>query len=231
MIFSGIYKLTFPNGKIYIGQSVDILKRLCEHKRESIKIFNLSKDKRLKNITKLRGHFKKYKWNEIDKDIICLCPYETLNENEIYQISFYNSFSEGLNCTTGGDGNFTRSEETKNKMRVARKNKCGNSQSIPFFIDNIKYISVLDASLKLNIPHKTIHNRLNSGNPKFSNYVYENRNLLNDYKKRNDLPKVLIDGITYESYIHASKLLNISSSTVKKRCESKSKKFSNYSFI
>jgi group I intron endonuclease len=31
----GIYKINFPNGKIYIGQSVDIKRRIMEHNTPS----------------------------------------------------------------------------------------------------------------------------------------------------------------------------------------------------
>jgi len=42
-----------------------------------------------------------------------------LNEREIYWISFYDSFNNGLNCNQGGNGNigYIPSDETREKMR------------------------------------------------------------------------------------------------------------------
>ena len=52
----GIYKITSPTGKIYIGQSVDIKKRWNHHK--------YAKDKKC---SKLYSSFKKYGYNAIKK--------------------------------------------------------------------------------------------------------------------------------------------------------------------
>jgi group I intron endonuclease len=63
-------------------------------------------------------------------------------------------------------------EETKEKLR--EKNKGTQSTSrISISIDNINYVSMTDASKKLSIPLPTILWRLNSKNPKFKNYKYE----------------------------------------------------------
>ena len=93
---SGIYKLTYPNGKIYIGQSVDIKRRMYEHN----------------NINRLKNHYQspcdlailKYgKFEEIE--ILDLCTDKNdLNKKEKYWISFYHSNDKniGYNLTEGG---------------------------------------------------------------------------------------------------------------------------------
>ncbi len=223
----GIYMLKFPSGKNYIGQSVNIEKRFTEHKKDSKKCFISDK---LETITKLHSAYKKYSWNLIEKVILEECKPEELNDREIYYISFYNTFNEGLNCTTGGDSLFKVSEQTKQKLRDINLGKRGGVQAIPFYIDGIRYVSILDASSKLKIPHKTIYNRLNSTNIKYSNYLYEDITLIPIRRKRKtkQAQKVKIDGILYTSASEASIVLNISTTTILRRARSSSKKFINY---
>ena len=95
-----------------------------------------------------------------------------INDREIYWINFYDSFNNGYNCTTGGHSNFKRSEETRRKLSDHFTGVYNGSQNIPFTIDRIEYFSIGAASKATNIPLKTIHNRLNSPNPKYSNYLY-----------------------------------------------------------
>ena len=63
-------------------------------------------------------------------------------------------------------------EETKEKLREKIKGTQSTSR-ISISIDNINYVSMTDASKKLSIPLPTILWRLNSKNPKFKNYKYE----------------------------------------------------------
>ena len=90
----GIYKITNNiNQKVYIGQSIDIIRRWRNHKS-----FNES----------LCGHyplyqaFKKYGLENFSFEIIEECLPQELNDKEIYWIDFYNSYYNGYNQTTGG---------------------------------------------------------------------------------------------------------------------------------
>ena len=56
---SGIYKLTFPNGKVYVGQSIDIKQRWYAHK------CTLNKTR-----TPLINAINKYGWNNVIKDVL-----------------------------------------------------------------------------------------------------------------------------------------------------------------
>ena len=110
-----IYKITSPNGKVYIGQTVRLSKRKSHYKTGDFK-----------QQTKLWNNCKKYNWNPLDTfEVIeeCLCgdQKQILNEREIYWISFYNSFINGLNCNEGGFGNlgYSHSKETLEKMSKA----------------------------------------------------------------------------------------------------------------
>ena len=137
---AGIYKFVFPNGKTYIGKSINIYKRFTVHKSDILK-----KD------TLLYRAFRKYGWDNVIKEIIeyYIVDEYTNIENldnyllnlEIEYISLYNSRNHnyGYNCTIGGEGTvghhvsiLTRkkisnahigmkaSEETKRKMSTTR---------------------------------------------------------------------------------------------------------------
>jgi group I intron endonuclease len=105
----GIYKITSPSDKIYIGQSRNINKRKKEYRYLNCK-----------HQTKLYYSLKKYGWEQHIFEIIEECSLEQLNEREIYWINTYNTVKNGLNLREGGSKG-TLSEETKQKMR---KPKC-----------------------------------------------------------------------------------------------------------
>lgn len=89
---SGIYKINYPNGKSYVGLSVDIKHRMYEHN-------NANKAK-----TPCDLAIKKYgKITEIE--ILELCSESELEEKEIYWIKYYDTTNplKGYNLTEGGD--------------------------------------------------------------------------------------------------------------------------------
>lgn len=96
MKISGVYKITSPSGKCYIGQSINIESRFKQHKDEA-----------------RRGHKNKF-YDAMCKYGVDNFTYEILAEDlhtkierdsvEVYYISFYNSMNNGYNMTKGGDG-------------------------------------------------------------------------------------------------------------------------------
>ena len=64
------------------------------------------------------------------------------------------------------------SDETKKILSEKRKGKTPTNIT-PVVIDNIRYESLNDASIKLHIPVTTIRWRVQSNNKKFDNYKYE----------------------------------------------------------
>lgn len=114
-----IYKVTNKiNGKIYIGQTVNSLKkRISEHVRSNVGYFSKA--------------LKKYGKQGFDFSIIETCETKTmLNEREIYWIGYCNSiFPNGYNLTSGGERppsqkGVKRSAETMEKLR-GNKNALG----------------------------------------------------------------------------------------------------------
>lgn len=110
---TGIYKITSPSGKIYIGQSVNIYKRKYFYK-------NLN----CKKQTKIYYSIKKYGFNNHSFDIIEECHIDSLNERERYWQDYYDVIGEnGLNCrlTMSNDKSGKLSIETIEKIKTNRK--------------------------------------------------------------------------------------------------------------
>ena len=112
----GIYKITNPKGKTYIGQSVNIEKRWNRYK-------NLIPKDCIGQPLIYRSLIKYGVKNHIF-EIIELCNKEELNKLESYYIVLYNSFNSkcGLNLTSGGT-NYLFSDISRRKMSIAQKNK------------------------------------------------------------------------------------------------------------
>lgn len=113
----GIYKITSPSGKIYIGQSTDIQRRISAYKRMS----------NVKSQPKLYNSFLKYGAKNHIYEIIELCEQDKLTERERYWQEYYNSVNKytGLNCMYANDGNsgYIFSEEVRIKMSESKKGR------------------------------------------------------------------------------------------------------------
>ncbi len=97
------------NNKKYIGQTIDIQRRLKEHERANTdSLFHKS--------------IKKYGWNNFDKFYFC-CPKFLLDFVEKILILFLNSLLyKGYNLESGGNKNKHFSDVSKQKMSESRKN-------------------------------------------------------------------------------------------------------------
>lgn len=103
----GIYKITSPKGKIYVGQSINIEKRKNTYQSLNVGI---------KGQPKIYNSLLKYSWKQHKFEIIEECSLEQLNEREMYWGLYYGVLGEnGLNLKLG-NANGTCSEETKKKM-------------------------------------------------------------------------------------------------------------------
>lgn len=122
---SYFYKITNPNGKIYIGQTTNIRIRL--YKYSILKCIG-------QNL--IYNSIKKYGWNTHKVEIIykTVCDQKEANKIEMIFINFFNSYwynnkERGLNLTKGGDGirGFVKSEksikEQSNRMKGYTKLK------------------------------------------------------------------------------------------------------------
>lgn len=118
----GIYSIeNMINAKMYIGQSIDIEKRLAEHT-------NNLKNNNHPNIH-LQRSWNKHGETNFSFKVVEECNQALLNEREVYWISHYDSFNSGFNLTLGGEGSLGRvlSDETKKKISISHMGK-----SIPY---------------------------------------------------------------------------------------------------
>ena len=114
----GIYKITNPNGKVYIGQSVNIKNRKYQHKNRSKTHIG----------TKLFNSYQKYGFQNHIFETIEECSVEQLNEREIYWKQYYlnevnKDWKQVLFCELYDRGTGPRSEEIKNKISQSNKGK------------------------------------------------------------------------------------------------------------
>lgn len=104
----GIYKIeNLINNHCYIGQSINIQKRLNRHKTVA---FNENNNDY--NYPLYRA-FRKYGLENFSFEILEECLPEELNEKERYYIQEYNSFFNGYNQTLGGDNGSCTPEKEK----------------------------------------------------------------------------------------------------------------------
>lgn len=108
----GIYKITNPKKKVYIGQSTDIADRIRRYKK-------LHCTRQLK----LYYSLKKYGVEKHKFEILHQCNLNQLDELEIYYIKLFQCFNNeyGLNLESGGNGGYKVSEETRRRMSEAQK--------------------------------------------------------------------------------------------------------------
>lgn len=103
----GIYKITSPSNKIYIGQSINIEDRLKRYK------YFISKKQ-----TKLYYSISKYGYDAHKFEVVEECEVENLNERERYWQDYFDCLTSGLNCrlTATKDISGYISKESKKKM-------------------------------------------------------------------------------------------------------------------
>lgn len=198
----GIYKITSPSNKVYIGQSIDIEKRFYYY---SIK--SCLKQKRLYN-SLLKYGFESHLFEIIEE-----CTIEELNKKERYYQEFYNVLGKnGLNCVYQCTKEKRRviSQEMKNKISLANKgikngmygikhseefkaqrknykhtkenikkiserSKGGNNPNAKIVLDlgtGIFYPCVGDAAFVLGINRDTLKQRLNGRRTNKTDYIY-----------------------------------------------------------
>ena len=130
---SGIYKITSPTGKVYIGESSNLKTRSKSYLNPN-------------NIKKQRGIYNslvKYGVDSHKLEVLILCKPYLLKEYERYFQELYNSIEDGLNCcyTKTSEKSFKHSEETKKIM--SEKSSGSNN---PFYgkthtLESLKKIS------------------------------------------------------------------------------------------
>lgn len=113
---TGIYKITSPTGRIYIGQAIDIKERFGDYK-------NLQS---MKSQIRLYRSLEKYGVESHIFEVIEECSREELNCRERFWQDFYDVLGEnGLNCILQECNEFRKelSQETKDKIGNANRGR------------------------------------------------------------------------------------------------------------
>jgi group I intron endonuclease len=119
-VIKGVYSLTFPNGKKYIGYSCEkkgVTRRWDNHKTDS---FNINSDQY--NSKKSRA-IRKYGWENVIRRVLIISDNEEYCKNmEIALIDCLNTKRNGYNSTEGGDGcsGMKLSKLTRKRMRISK---------------------------------------------------------------------------------------------------------------
>lgn len=199
-----IYKVTNNiNKKIYIGQTIqDENIRWNHHIREALNGSD----------TKFHRALRKYGKDGFMWEVIEEVDNDKLNEREIYWISYYNSYKQGYNSTTGGD------LPPRNDIEII----CLET--------NIVYSSCAEAGRQTNINKTHIAECVRGEKCRVSAGGYHWMSL-EDYNKfgpifkqtENELNsksvKCIETGIVYNSILEASKATGVSRQTIHKCCE------------
>lgn len=111
-IIVGIYKLTCPNGKIYVGQSKNIYQRWKHY----IKL-------RSKDQPKLYNHLKEYGPENFKYEILEECLKEQLNEKETYWGNLLNVLDKDIGLNTGILGNQGKQSSESVEKRASKIRK------------------------------------------------------------------------------------------------------------
>ncbi len=124
-----IYKITSPTGRLYIGKTYDLRKRVNSYKCD---VKKGNKD------IKLHNSLRKYGWDAHVLEVIEELPDEMLNEREMYWIAHFKTYCyeypKGLNMTKGGDGQ--RSTWLHNTERRKKQSQVFSGEGNPFYGKN-----------------------------------------------------------------------------------------------
>lgn len=182
---SGIYKITSPINKVYIGQSIDIDKRYKDYKSLKSKLQKL-----------LHRSFLKYGVDNHIFEVVEECSIELLNERERYWQEYYDvlNVSKGLNLkyTETFDRSGILSESSKKKISI------GNSGKIRTKEHKLKTSESLKEFYTQNEHHLKGFKRGTCNNKLKKEQVLEIRLLLKQGKK----------------VLEISKLFNVSKATI-----------------
>ena len=110
----GIYKITNPKGKIYVGQSIDIKRRFDEYRN-----FKHSSQTKIKRSLEKFG-LESHKFETIEE-----CHIKDLNTRERYWQEHFRVLEQGLNCR------YTQTKDKSGKDSLETKNKKSNSLKKP----------------------------------------------------------------------------------------------------
>lgn len=155
----GIYKIENKiNGKVYIGQSVNIKKRIYMHR---YKAYN-EKEKRTYDLY-LYAAIRKYGKENFLYTIIEQCDKKLLNDREQYWIKYYksNQKEHGYNLSDGGNSIYIQNAKANSNITI-KKNKISKVKDLLLNSD----LSIKEIAKECNITKQSVTN-INRGHSWF----------------------------------------------------------------
>lgn len=225
----GIYKVTNNiNGKIYIGQSVNIYARWNHHKSCCLN------SKCHEYNSPFYRALRKYGYENFTFEILEQCDVNELDAKEIEYIQRYNSFiyssnSNGYNNSIGGNqGSRFRIKSEDEKLKISQNREYKTGKEHPFskcvLYKEKVYPTIKDFVVEENIPYKLTSVRcwLN-GNTSMPCEYYDNGLMYIDEpqkrKRRKDdvvcHEKTWIDGICFNTASECAEYCNIKAGTLR----------------
>ena len=235
----GIYKITSPTKRIYIGQSLNIEER-----------FNTYKRLHCKQQIRLYNSFLKYGIDKHKFEILCECNIEELNNKErYYQDAFSAIGKNGLNCrlTASNDRTGKISEKSRKKMSDSQIGRKQSEETIKKRIETRKwYLHSEETKNKLSKSHKgkimSSESKLKMSNTRTGiklseetkskmrckKHTEESKNKISEYQKgkiisyetKLKMSKIILNtetGIYYFGAKEASESINIKLHTLRKK--------------
>ena len=221
-MITGIYKIENNiNGKVYIGQSVDIKNRWRGHIFDSFhkeaKDFNMV----------IHRAIRKYGKENFTFSIIEECNKDSLNDREIFWIDVYDSYNNGYNATKGGN-NYDHSWK-----------------SVELYNYDGEYVKTLPSATAvaefLNISRNVVYQVLHKQRRSCGGYQLKYKDDVEEikpYKNRQGgkIPVLQLDNDfniiqEYESSYDAARKLNLDPSCITKCCKGKLKTHGGYRWI
>lgn len=216
----GIYKITnMVNGKVYIGQSVNIEKRWQTHATK----YNNPKNKEYNKV--LYCAMRKHGFENFEFEILMECEEELLDLMEIYYIEKYNSYihaenSNGYNIDKGGytTKGLRHTKKTKKKLSIIAKERFKNKENHPFYgrhhsEENKKKFS--ESHKKENLSKETLEKMRNSALGR--KHTEEAKKKMSEARKGNISisEKTYCDGILFNSIFDCAEYMGEKYGTVK----------------
>jgi len=195
-IMIGIYKITNPEGLVYVGASSNIMKRINHYKSISCK-----------GQKKLYSSIQKYGFDNHLFEVLEECDKSQLNDKECFYGIKYDVLENGLNSVVpkmgvsmetkikmsvnkmGSKNKFygkTHSDETKEKirqfqtgrkhtmehrMKVSKNSAKSMSKIVLDLSTGIFFNSIKEASICLGFNHSTLKSKLNGSNKNTTNLI------------------------------------------------------------
>lgn len=201
----GIYKITSPSGKVYIGQSLDVKRRLLSY---------LRKNKKVKGQIRLWNSFNKYGTENHLYELIEECLPEETNVRERYWQDFYDVLGKkGLNCQLVATDKLPKvvTIETRIKMSASQRARIKKNGVHKISEETRKKMS-LSASIKFKVNGSPLKGKSNwhKGKNWSDETKYKRFLLCNNKVKPNS--KIVLDlqiGVYYWSIREAALAINM----------------------